>query len=46
VSGLGGPPPTSPSLFSLARVGELCVDGRRDVRDRETVRAFVRRVRP
>jgi CDP-glucose 4,6-dehydratase len=46
VSGFGGPPPTAPSLFELARVGGVCRDGRGDVRDREAVRALVRRARP
>ena len=33
VTGFSGPPPTTPSLFELARVGELCRDLRGDVRD-------------
>jgi CDP-glucose 4,6-dehydratase len=37
VTGFGGPPPTSPSLFELARVGELCRDLRGDVRDAPAV---------
>jgi CDP-glucose 4,6-dehydratase len=39
VSGFAGPPPTEPSLFELARVGELVRDGRGDVRDPEAVRS-------
>ncbi|MGH2947327.1 MAG: CDP-glucose 4,6-dehydratase [Solirubrobacteraceae bacterium] len=41
VSGFAGPPPTEPSLFELARVGELVDDGRGDVRDAGAVRAAV-----
>jgi CDP-glucose 4,6-dehydratase len=37
VTGFSGPPPTTPSLFELARVGELCDDRRGDVRDAEAV---------
>jgi len=37
VTGFSGPPPTAPSLFELARVGELCDDVRGDVRDTEAV---------
>lgn len=37
VTGLSGPPPTAPSLFELARVGELCRDVRGDVRDAAAV---------
>jgi CDP-glucose 4,6-dehydratase len=33
VTGFSGPPQTTPSLFELARVGELCRDVRGDVRD-------------
>jgi CDP-glucose 4,6-dehydratase len=33
VTGFSGPPPTTPSLFELARVHELCRDVRGDVRD-------------
>jgi CDP-glucose 4,6-dehydratase len=33
ITGFSGPPPSEPSLFALARVGELCVDRRGDVRD-------------
>jgi CDP-glucose 4,6-dehydratase len=37
VSGFSGPPPSAPSLFELARVGELCRDVRGDVRDADAV---------
>jgi CDP-glucose 4,6-dehydratase len=37
VTGFSGPPPTTPSLFELARVGDLCRDRRGDVRDPEAV---------
>jgi CDP-glucose 4,6-dehydratase len=37
VTGFAGPPPSSPSLFELARVGELCRDVRGDVRDAAAV---------
>jgi CDP-glucose 4,6-dehydratase len=37
VTGFSGPPPTTPSLFELARVGELCRDLRGDVRDSAAV---------
>jgi CDP-glucose 4,6-dehydratase len=43
VTGFSGPPPTSPSLFELARVGELCVDLRGDIRDLDAVAGAVRR---
>jgi CDP-glucose 4,6-dehydratase len=33
VTGFSGPPPSTPSLFELARVGEVCRDVRGDVRD-------------
>lgn len=46
VSGFSGPPPTSPSLFELARVGELCRDVRGDVRDATAVGDAVRAARP
>jgi D-arabinose 1-dehydrogenase-like Zn-dependent alcohol dehydrogenase len=46
VTGFSGPPPTAPSLFELARVGELCADRRGDVRDAAAVGAAVRRARP
>lgn len=38
VAGFSGPPPSSPSLFELARVGERVRDGRGDVRDAAAVR--------
>jgi CDP-glucose 4,6-dehydratase len=47
VTGYGGPPPSEPSLFDLAGVGDLVeesVEG--DVRDFEHVRAIVGLVRP
>jgi len=37
VTGFSGPPPTAPSLFELARAGELCTDLRGDVRDADAV---------
>jgi CDP-glucose 4,6-dehydratase len=46
VTGFGGPPPTDPSLFASARVGELVADVRGDVRDAEAIAAAARRVRP
>ncbi len=46
VTGFSGPPPTAPSLFELARVGELCADRRGDVRDAGAVRDAVRAARP
>jgi CDP-glucose 4,6-dehydratase len=46
VTGFGGPPPTDPSLFALARVGELLDDLRGDVRDADAVLAAARRARP
>jgi CDP-glucose 4,6-dehydratase len=46
VTGFAGPPPTEPSLFALARVGELCTDRRGDVRDAATVADAVRAARP
>src|SRR5215217_3911738 len=39
VTGFSGPPPTVPSLFELARVGEACADVRGDVRDAAAVAA-------
>ena len=45
VTGFSGPPPTAPSLFELARVGELCADRRGDVRDAGAVRDAVRAAR-
>ncbi len=46
VTGFSAPPPTEPSLFALARVGELVTDVRGDVRDRAAVEAAVRGARP
>jgi CDP-glucose 4,6-dehydratase len=47
VSGLALDPPTSPSLFALARVAEVMdADVRADVRDREAVRAAVAQLAP
>jgi CDP-glucose 4,6-dehydratase len=46
VTGFSGPPPTAPSLFELARVGELATDVRGDVRDADAVRAAIRQARP
>lgn len=46
VTGFSGPPPSEPSLFVLARVGELVDDRRGDVRDAEAVAEVVRRARP
>ena len=46
VTGFSGPPPSEPSLFDTARVGELVDDVRGDVRDREAVSAAVQRARP
>jgi CDP-glucose 4,6-dehydratase len=46
VTGFSTEPPTSPSLFSLARVGELVDDVRGDVRDAASVSEAVRRARP
>jgi CDP-glucose 4,6-dehydratase len=46
VSGLALEPPTSPSLFALARLDELVDDVRADVRDAEAVRAAVARAAP
>ena len=37
VTGFSGPPPTAPSLFEVARAGELCRDVRGDVRDAAAV---------
>jgi CDP-glucose 4,6-dehydratase len=42
VTGFSGPPPSSPSLFELARVGEVCRDVRGDVRDPAAVAAAAR----
>jgi CDP-glucose 4,6-dehydratase len=46
VTGFSAPPPTDPSLFALARVGEVVADVRGDVRDRAAVEAAVRGARP
>ena len=46
VSGFAADPPTAPSLFELARVGELVEDVRGDVRDAGAVRHAARRARP
>jgi len=46
VTGFSGPPPTEPSLFALARVGELCDDRRGDVRAAGDVAAAVEAARP
>jgi CDP-glucose 4,6-dehydratase len=37
VTGFSGPPPSTPSLFEIARVAELCHDRRGDVRDAAAV---------
>jgi CDP-glucose 4,6-dehydratase len=46
VTGFSGPPPTEPSLFALARVGELCEDRRGDVCDAAAVSDAVAAARP
>jgi CDP-glucose 4,6-dehydratase len=46
VTGFAAAPPTTPSLFELARVGELVDDVRGDVRDAGAVRSVVARARP
>ncbi len=46
VTGFATEPPTAPSLFEAARVGELVEDVRGDVRDADAVREVVRRARP
>ena len=46
VTGFGGPPPTEPSLFGLARAGEDVRDVRGDVRDAAAVAAAVEAARP
>ena len=46
VTGFSGPPPGDPSLFALARVGELCEDRRGDVCDPDAVSAAVAAARP
>jgi CDP-glucose 4,6-dehydratase len=42
VTGFAGAPPTAPSLFELARVGELCADVRGNVRDADAVASAAR----
>jgi len=46
VTGLSDRVPTEPSLYELARVGELVDDRAADVRDADAVRAIVADVRP
>jgi len=46
VTGFAAPPPTSPALFELARVGELVDDVRGDVRDLDAVMGVVARAAP
>jgi CDP-glucose 4,6-dehydratase len=46
VTGFAGAPPSDPSLFELARIGELADDVRGDVRDAAAVRDAVARARP
>ena len=46
MTGFAAAPPTAPSLFELARVGELVDDVRGDVRDRDAVFEAVARSRP
>jgi CDP-glucose 4,6-dehydratase len=46
VTGFSGPPPSEPSLFELARVGELCADRRGDVCEAAEVEEAVRAARP
>src|SRR3954470_23408944 len=46
VTGLAVEPPTEPSLFVQARLGELVDDVRADVRDSAAVRAAVAAARP
>jgi CDP-glucose 4,6-dehydratase len=46
VTGFAGDPPTAPSLFELARIGELVADVRGDVRDAAAVREVARAARP
>src|SRR5215218_2603664 len=46
VTGFGGPPPTEPALYGLARVGEALEDLRGDVRDATAVGAAVAAARP
>ena len=46
VTGFSGPPPTAPSLYEAARVGELVHDVRGDIRDPAAVADAVARARP
>jgi CDP-glucose 4,6-dehydratase len=46
VTGLALDPPTTPSLFALARVAEVVDDVRVDVRDAQAVRAAIERAAP
>src|SRR5439155_6327510 len=46
VSGLSTPAPTEPSLYELARVGELVASTEANVRDADAVTAAVGRARP
>src|SRR3954453_3878473 len=46
VTGLSDGLPTTPSLFELARVGDVVHDVRADVRDADTVRRALRDARP
>jgi CDP-glucose 4,6-dehydratase len=46
VTGLAEQPPTAPSLFEVARVGERLDDRRADVRNLDAVRAIVADARP
>ena len=46
VTGFAAAPPTAPSLFEAARVGELVDDVRGDVRDAGAVRSACERARP
>lgn len=46
ISGFSLDPPTSPSMFDVARVGEGIVDGRGDIRVLESVREALEAARP
>jgi len=46
VYGLSLPPPTTPSMFEVCRIGELVDHGIGDIRDAELVRARVREAAP
>jgi CDP-glucose 4,6-dehydratase len=46
VTGFAGPPPTTPSLFAMARLAESLADERGDVRDLDAVRRAVERAAP